>query len=181
MQGIENRGDDQPGEGEGQQAEAERLRQLTDGSVRPHGDQQVEAKHRRRQDQRQCNDGTDRSLENGAGARQPPSDRRTDDEQQQRDDRGQFQGQPDGSEIGTIHAGQGRVKNPGSLHRVGAIPKHLASPTGRPAYIPGGGENQFHVNLLTDVFSGLGETDAKPIGKPDHASHLLQDVTPAAC
>ncbi len=80
------------------------LRQLPDRPVRPHGDQQVEAEHGRRQDQRQRDDGADDALEARARARQPPGDRRADDEQENGHHAGQLEGQPDGGEVGAFHA-----------------------------------------------------------------------------
>ncbi len=40
---------------------------------------------------------------------------------------------------------------------------------------------QFHVNFITEVFGDLRDTEPKPTRRPDHVSHSLQDVKPAAC
>ena len=64
--------------------------------VRPERDQQVEAEHGRRQHQRQRHDRGHRLLPARFGARQPPGDRRSDDEEQDGRDRRERQRQPDG-------------------------------------------------------------------------------------
>jgi hypothetical protein len=82
-QRVDHRADHQAGEGERQQAEAERLGEPPERPVRPHRHQQVEADHGRRQHQRQRHHRADHALPARARARQPPRDRRADDEQQQ--------------------------------------------------------------------------------------------------
>ena len=94
-QRIAQRTHHQPGEGEGQPPQPQRLRQLPYPALRPHGQQQVEADHRGRQHQRQGHQGADRPLEPGAGARQPPGEGRTQHQEQQGGHAGQFQGQAD--------------------------------------------------------------------------------------
>ena len=98
---VDHRADHQPGKTEGQGAQPQGLGELADKAVGAEGQQQVKADHRRRQHQGQGDDRPDRAAQPGAGARQPQRNRSADDQQDDRGQRRQFQGQPDGGKVGT--------------------------------------------------------------------------------
>ena len=78
--GVDHRANHQPGETEGEGAQAQPLGELADVPVGPHGQQQVKADDRWRQHQRQCDHCADGAAPLGTGARQPQGDRCADDQ-----------------------------------------------------------------------------------------------------
>ena len=79
-QRVDHRANHEAGEGEGQQAEG--LGERSEWASRSHQHEQVEAEHRGRQHERQRHQRADRRFHPGASAREPPGDRRTDDEKE---------------------------------------------------------------------------------------------------
>ena len=98
---VDHRTDHQPGKAEGQRAEAQRLRELTDEPVRAQCKQQIKADHGRWQHQGQGDNGPDRAAQPRPRAREPQGNRCADDQQDDRRQGGQFKGQPDRGKIGT--------------------------------------------------------------------------------
>jgi hypothetical protein len=94
-QRIEDGPEQQAAEGEGQQPEAQGLRELTAPAERAEHHQQVEAQHGGRQHQRQRHQRRDGAAPARVRPRQPPCERRREQQQQHGGGERQPEGQPD--------------------------------------------------------------------------------------
>lgn len=91
---IDHRAEHQTAEGESHGAAAPQRRQRAARSVGAHQHQKIKAEHGRRQHQRQRHHRRNPFLPPRFRPRQPPCDRRADDQQDQRGNRRQLDGQP---------------------------------------------------------------------------------------
>jgi hypothetical protein len=99
---VDHRSDDEASEGEGQWLQPTRRQQAAEDSIRPHQHQQVEAENRWRQHQRQRDQGADHSFRPVPRARQPPGQRRAEQEQHSGGRPGQLERQPDRREVDRV-------------------------------------------------------------------------------
>ena len=106
-QGVDDRGNHQTLEGEGQKTQAQLLGELTDHAFWPHQNQQVEPENGGGQYQRQSNNCRNRLPYPMAAPGQPPGNRRSQYQKYGCGKTCEFQGEPDGLPV-YIH-GIGRV------------------------------------------------------------------------